>query len=133
MWLVKAWSMAILPGHWFWPMSCFLFFEVEWTVTQSTGDEEQLFEKYTHVSIFLNFCQIYLLWSLSSIIFNLSKLYTKIHKNNSDSFSFNIYEEINQRYLICFLRRATLLLNALLNAIMNNRFNRWNMIKPKLR
>jgi hypothetical protein len=29
-------------------------------VAQSVGDEEQLFEKYTHVSIFLNFRQILL-------------------------------------------------------------------------
>jgi hypothetical protein len=29
-------------------------------VAQSTGDEEQLFEKYTNVSIFLNFNQILL-------------------------------------------------------------------------
>ena len=58
----------------------------------------------------------------TSFLMNISKLYIKIHTNNS--FSFNIYEEINQRYLICFLRSATLFSNALLNAIMNNRFKR---------
>jgi hypothetical protein len=31
---------------------------------------------------------------------NLSKLYMKIQKNNSDSVSFKIYEERNQRFLI---------------------------------
>ena len=76
------------------------FFYVEWTVAQSTGDEEQLSEKYTHVSIFKISDKYYLLWSLSSIIVNLSKLYMKIIKHNPDSVSFNIYEERNQRYLI---------------------------------
>ncbi len=38
--LVKAWSMAISPVHWFWSMSCLLFFKVEWTVAASIGDEE---------------------------------------------------------------------------------------------
>ena len=46
-----------------------------------------------------------MLWTLSSLIVNISNLYMKIHKNNSDCVSFKIFEERNHRYLI--LRSVT--------------------------